>query len=63
MISEYFTIPLQGKVFNLFCDIIMGYKHIGDNLADIEYTVKECVGNKNKVTENSNLKNKDKLTI
>ena len=38
----------------------MGYKNIGDILADIESTVKECVGNQNKVIENSNLKNNDK---
>ena len=26
MISDYFTKPLQGKLFKLFCDLIMGYK-------------------------------------
>ena len=40
----------------LFCDIIMGYKYIGDILADIECTGKGRYGNQNKVTENSNLK-------
>ena len=56
MIADYFTKPSQGKLFKLFCDLIMGYKHIGDILADIESTAKERVGNQNKVTENSNLK-------
>ena len=34
----------------------MGYKHIGDILADIESTAKERVGNQNKVTKNSSVK-------
>ena len=29
MIADYFTKPSQGKFFKLFCDMIMGYKHIG----------------------------------
>ena len=41
----------------------MGYKHIGDILADIEYTDKERVGNQNKATENWNLKKNNKCTI
>ena len=56
MIADYFTKPLQGNLFKLFCDIIIVYKYIGDILADIESTAKEPVGNQNKVTENSNLK-------
>ena len=28
MIGEYFTKPLQGKMFKMFCDLIMGYVHI-----------------------------------
>ena len=55
MISDYFTKPLQGKLFKLFRDIIMGYKHIGDILADIESNAKERVGNQNKVPEKSNM--------
>ena len=35
MIADYFTKPFQGKLFKLFYDLIMGYKHIGDILADI----------------------------
>ena len=57
MVADYFTNPLQGNVFKLFLDIIIRYKHIEDILADIESTSKECVGNQNKVTENSNLRN------
>ena len=56
MIADYFTKPLKGKLFKLFRDLIMGYKHIGDILADIKSTAKEHVGNQNKVTKNSNLK-------
>ena len=60
MIAEYFTKILQGKLFKLFRALIMGYKNIGYILVDIESTAKERVGNQNKVTENSNLKNNDK---
>ena len=41
----------------------MVYKHTGDFLKDIESTAEERVGNQNKVTENSNLKNNDEHTI
>ena len=57
MIADYFKNTLQGNLFKLFRDLIIGYKHIGDILADVEYTAKERVGNQNKVTEKSNLKN------
>ena len=63
MIADYFTKPLQGKLFKLFCYLIMVYKHTGDFLEDIESTAKESVGNQNKVTENSNMKNNDEHTI
>ena len=52
-IADYFTKPSQGELLDLFRDLIMGYKHIGDILADIESTAKEHVVNQNKVTENS----------
>ena len=52
MIADYVTDPFQGNLFNLFRDLIMGYKHIGDILEDIEFNAKECVVNQNKVTEN-----------
>ena len=45
MIADYSTKPFQGKLFKLFCDLIMGYKNIGDILSDIEYTSKEHVEN------------------
>ena len=35
VIADYLTKPLQGKLFKLFCDLIMGYKHIGGILAYI----------------------------
>ena len=63
MIADYFTNLLKRKLFELFCDLIMGYKHIGDILEDIESIAKECVGNQNKVTENSKLINNDERTI
>ena len=63
MIADCFTNPLQGKLFKLFCGIIMGYKQIGDMLAHIESAIKERVGNQNKVIENPNLKNNNKRTI
>ena len=48
IIADYFKKPLQGKLFKLFRDLIMGYKHIGDILADIESNAKERVGSKKK---------------
>ena len=32
IISDYFTKPLQGKMFKIFRDFIMGYVHINDLL-------------------------------
>ena len=63
MIANYFTKPLQGNLLKLFCYLIMVYKHNGDFLKDIESTAEERVGNQNKVTENSNLKNNHEHTI
>ena len=45
IIADYFTKPLQGKLIKLFHNLIMGYKHIGNILADIESTSKDRVGN------------------
>ena len=36
MIAEYFTKPLQGKMFKIFRDLIMGYVYINDILQAIE---------------------------
>ena len=45
MVADYFTKPLQGKPYNFFRDIIMGYKHIRD-LSKCEVSpIKERVGN------------------
>ena len=63
MMADYFTKPLQGNLIKSICNIIMGYKHIGDSLEDTESTTNEHVGNQNKVTENSNMKNNNKRTI
>ena len=44
MLADYFTKPLQGKLFHMFRDVIMGWKHV-DTLKDIaSSTHKERVG-------------------
>ena len=43
MIADYFTKPLQGSLFKLFRDLIMGYKHIEDILKEIAIAAKERV--------------------
>ena len=43
MLADYFTKPLQGKIFHIYRDIIMGYKPITDLLSKIE--LKERVEN------------------
>ena len=63
MIADYFTNTMQVKLFNLFRDLIMVYKHIGYILSDIEFTDKERVWNQNKVMKNSNMKNNYWRTI
>ena len=35
MLADYFTKPLQGKMFHVFRNIIMGYRPISDLLTDI----------------------------
>jgi hypothetical protein len=52
MIADYFTKPLQGKVFKMFRDLIMGYVHINDLLKEIENTIKERV-DKHEIIEKS----------
>ena len=43
MIEDFFTKPLQGKAFNIYRDLIMGYKHIKE-LSMLELsTIKERV--------------------
>jgi hypothetical protein len=44
MLADYFTKPLQGRLFHLFRDVIMGWKHI-DTLKQAPSSMsKECVG-------------------
>ena len=45
MIADYFTKPLQGKLFNTFRNVIMGYRPLQDILSEIP--MKERVGNRN----------------
>ena len=54
MVADYFTNPLQGKAFKLFCDVIMGYAHINTFLA-ADLPIKEHVekGKNNKMIEKS----------
>ena len=50
MISDYFTKPLQGKMFKHFHDLIMGYVHINDLSQAIEFSSKESVQKSNNMT-------------
>ena len=43
MIADYFTKPLQGKMFKHFHDLIMGYVHINDLSQAIEFSSKYSV--------------------
>ena len=43
MLADYFTKPLQGRMFKLFRDVIMGYRPLEDLL--LEIPKKERVGN------------------
>ena len=44
MIADYFTKPLQGRLFNLFRDVIMGHRQLQDIISEIP--MKERVGNR-----------------
>ena len=54
MIVEYFTKPLQGKAFKIFCDVIMGYSHV-DTLLTEDLSIKERIEkvNNSKMIEKS----------
>ena len=52
MIADYFTKPLQGKMFKMFRNLIMGYVHINDILQEIELSDKELVEKSKNVTVN-----------
>ena len=66
MVAEYFTKPLQGTKFNIFCRIIMDWDHtstldIHNYLRNVS-SIKERVGNtdnmtKNHIKNNGNAKN------
>ena len=45
MLADYFTKPLQGRLFHIFREVIMGWRYIStlDGLAP--HPSKECVGN------------------
>ena len=58
MIADYFTKPLQGRLFNLFRDVIMGYRPLSDILSEIP--PKERVGNAEQNRNVSGLSRKKK---
>ena len=64
MLADYFTKPLQGKLFRRYWNIIMGKTHVNDILDDSSYSIKERVEfrvrelNKVKEEKESNLNKK-----
>ena len=48
MIADYFTKPLQGKDFSIFCDVIMGYSNV-DTLLTEDIPIKRRVKKVTKV--------------
>jgi hypothetical protein len=57
MLADYFTKALQGSLFRLFRNIIMGYVHADAVLMDPSHPLKERVENK---TKNRNVSENDK---
>ena len=51
MIADFFTKPLQGRLFKFFCDVIMGRKVIQDLEDFIATPVQERVESNISVTE------------
>ncbi len=49
MLADYFTKPLQGKLFRMFRDVIMGYRHINELLLDPTFPLKERVENRDRI--------------
>ena len=43
MLADYFTKPFQGRLFHMFREVIMGWKHIS-TLQQISVPSKERVG-------------------
>ena len=59
MLADFFTKPLNGKLYHTFRDVVMGYKPIYE-LQDETFSFKERVGNVNenrKMNENSKQEN------
>ena len=61
MIADFFTKPLQGNLFRLFRDIILGYKHISelDNIVEkisSEERVEKDITRRTVITENASEK-------
>ena len=57
---NFFTKPPQDTIFNLFRDVVMGYRSLADIL--VENPIKECVGNRN-TRENMNMSGKALISI
>ena len=58
MLEDYFTKKLQGKLFQSFRDVVMGYTHIKNLLLDEELLRKESIEKLNIVIKDSNLNKK-----
>ena len=52
MIADYFTKPLQVKIFENILDLIMRYAHINDIMKEIELSEKERVDKSKNVAVN-----------
>ena len=59
MLADFFTKPLQGSLFNLFWDVIMGYQPITDLYPIVDTSVKERV----EKTNFKNVMNESKMDI
>jgi len=55
MLADNFTKPLQGQLFHLYRDIIMGYKPISILLDEIEHKERVEVQNRNVIQSRQNL--------
>ena len=52
MLADFYTKALQGSLFNLFRDAIMGYKDIYELMTPVDLLFKERVGNNNYISVN-----------
>ena len=64
MLADYFTKPLQGKLFRRFRQVIMGYVHINDLLLDPDFLLKERVEKLHNIVirKSENNKNNHRVT-